>query len=55
MSEIKDQKNITLVDAPLIEISSSFIRDAVSKGKDVRYFLPEKTYKYMLEMHFYEK
>lgn len=52
---IRDQQNITLVDAPMIEISSSFIRQSIKEGKDVRYFLPEKTYHYLVEMHFYEK
>ena len=33
--------NIKKVDAPLIEVSSSFIRQAIKKGKDIRYFLPE--------------
>jgi len=52
---IKKQKNITLMDAPLMEISSSFIRQAISDGKDMRHFLPPKTYSYIREMHFYEK
>jgi nicotinate-nucleotide adenylyltransferase len=30
-----------VVNAPLIEISSAFIRRAASEGKDVRFFLPE--------------
>ena len=33
--------NIKKVDAPLIEVSSTFIRQAIKNGKDVRYFLPE--------------
>jgi len=41
--------------APVIGISSSFIREAIKKGKDVRYFLPEKVHGYIKEMHFYEK
>lgn len=47
--------NVTLVDAPLMDISSSFIRKAVREGKDVRHLMPEKAYRYMIEMHFYEK
>lgn len=47
--------NATLVDAPLMEISSSFIRMAIREGKDIRHLVPSKAYKYMREMHFYEK
>ena len=54
-SEFKEKKNIILIDAPLMEISSTFIRDAVKQEKDVRYFMPERSWNYMKEMHFYEK
>ncbi|NJK85528.1 MAG: nicotinate-nucleotide adenylyltransferase [Bacteroidales bacterium] len=37
-------KNVMVMDAPLIEISSSFIRDALKLGKNLRYFLPESVY-----------
>ena len=47
--------NTTTVDAPLMEISSSFIRKAIREGKDVRHLMPAKAYQYMREMHFYEK
>lgn len=33
--------HVRFVDAPLIEISSTFIREAYRQGKDVRFFLPE--------------
>jgi nicotinate-nucleotide adenylyltransferase len=46
--------NATLVNAPLMEISSSFIRMAIHEGKDVRHLVPAKAYHYMREMHFYE-
>lgn len=49
------QENISLIDAPLMEISSTFIRDAIKKKKDVRYFMPDAAWKYLKEMHFYEK
>ena len=47
--------NATLVDAPMMEISSSFIRQAIKEGKDVRHLVPARAYTYMREMHFYEK
>ena len=45
--------HIHLYPAPLMEISSSFIRDAISSGKDIRFFLSEKVFEYIREMHFY--
>jgi len=47
--------NATLVDAPMMDISSSFIRQAIKEGKDVRHLVPAMAYTYMREMHFYEK
>ncbi|WP_303922001.1 nicotinate (nicotinamide) nucleotide adenylyltransferase [Draconibacterium sediminis] len=48
------EKNITMAkDAPLMEISSSFIRKAIKEGKDVRHFLPQKSWEYLEEMNFY--
>jgi len=47
--------NASVVEAPLMEISSSFIRNAIREGKDVRHLTPAKAYQYMREMHFYEK
>ena len=32
---------ICIVEAPVLEISSSFIRAAIKEGKDIRFFLPE--------------
>ncbi|MGR6087881.1 MAG: nicotinate (nicotinamide) nucleotide adenylyltransferase [Arcticibacter sp.] len=40
---------------PLMEISASFIRNAISEKKDVRYMLPQEVYQYMDEMNFYRK
>jgi len=42
-----------VVDAPLIEISSSFIRRAIAGGKDIRHFLPPVVWQYLDEMNFY--
>lgn len=53
--EILSHKNIKLINAPMMEISSSFIRDAISQGKKVKYFLPPKVYEYIEEMNFYRK
>jgi nicotinate-nucleotide adenylyltransferase len=51
----KAHKNIHLVNAPVIEISATFIREAIKAGKDIRHFLPPGTWKYIEEMNFYRK
>ena len=53
--KFKEVKNIILIDAPLMEISATFIRNAVKEKKDIRYFMPERAWTYLKEMHFYEK
>jgi nicotinate-nucleotide adenylyltransferase len=52
--ELTAHPSVTLVNAPRMEISSSFIRESIRQGKDMAYFVPEKVLRYILEMHFYE-
>ena len=47
-------KKVHHVDAPIMEISSTFIRKAIKEGKNVRPLLPEATWVYMDEMNFYK-
>lgn len=51
----KISERINIVDAPRIEISSSYIRNAIKEKKCVKYMLTPKVYDYIKEMHFYEK
>lgn len=46
---------IKMIDAPVMEISASFIRKAIKDKKDIRYMMPESVYKYIVEMNFYKK
>jgi nicotinate-nucleotide adenylyltransferase len=54
-NDIYEHINMHIVEAPLMEISSSFIRQAILEKKDIRYFLHENVYKYIDEMNFYKK
>lgn len=47
--------HVKMTEAPLMEISSTFIRDAIKNKKDIRYMLSDAVHKYIEEMHFYEK
>lgn len=44
---------VTIVDAPQIEISSSFIRKSIAAEKCVRYFLPREVDDYIKHMNYY--
>lgn len=49
-----EHPGIRIVDSPQMEISSTFIRQALKAKHDIRHFLPHKVYEYITEMHFYE-
>ncbi|MBK9478357.1 MAG: nicotinate-nucleotide adenylyltransferase [Bacteroidia bacterium] len=51
----KQHPQVKFVEAPVMEISSTFIRQAIADKKDVRYLLPDNVYEYVKEMHFYKK
>jgi len=55
VSPFDNHPHVHFTEAPMIEISSSFIRQGINEGKNLRQFLPEKVWKYLTEMHFYEK
>ena len=52
-SEYQLPTETEIAKAPQMEISSTFIRKAIRAGKDVRHFLPQKTWEYLDEMNFY--
>ena len=43
-----------VVEAPTVNLSSSFIRKAIAKGRDMSYFLPQGVYKYILDHKLYQ-
>ena len=55
LGEFKTHSKVEIINAPMMEISSSFIRNSIKEGKDVRYFLPNTVYEYIMKMHFYKK
>ena len=46
---------IHMIDAPVVEISSTFIRDNIKKGKNVQPLLPAKVWEYIDHNNFYKK
>ena len=54
LDQLLSTAEIHSVNAPLMDISGTFIRDGIKCGKDMSYFLPVAVWKYIREMHFYE-
>ena len=52
--DLKDHSRVNMVDAPIMRISSSFIRKAIKDGKDVSHYMPEKVAAYVNEMNLYK-
>jgi nicotinate-nucleotide adenylyltransferase len=55
LDELISKADIKFVNAPLMEISGTFIRNGIRSRKDMSYFLPPAVWKYIQEMHFYKK
>jgi nicotinate-nucleotide adenylyltransferase len=53
-TQFKDHPKIHHVDAPIMELSSTFIRNSIKEGKNVRPMLPHSVWEYIDEMNFYK-
>lgn len=52
--ELVNYPSVNILKTPILEISSTFVRQCTKEGRDVRHFVPEKVFRYMKEHHFYE-
>ncbi len=48
-----DHPKVNALDAPLLEISSSFIRKLIKEGKSPQYLVPDKVYQEIESSHLY--
>lgn len=55
LDQILSAAEIHRSQAPLMEISGTFIRNGIRQGRDMSYFVPQAAWQYIKEMHFYEK
>lgn len=53
--ELKKHPNVIMTEAPLMDISSTLIRNAIKAKKNVSFFVPQQVWTYMDEMNFYKK
>lgn len=52
---LKEHPKVTWVNAPQMDISATYIRQAVKEGKSIRYMLTDAVFNYLNEMNFYKK
>lgn len=52
---LKTHPKIHIIDAPVVEISATFIRDGIKTKKNVRPLLPHKVWEYVDHNNFYKK
>ncbi|MDI9256034.1 nicotinate (nicotinamide) nucleotide adenylyltransferase [Flavobacterium sedimenticola] len=53
--QFKDHPRIHWIDAPIVEISSTFIRENIKNKKNVRPLLPDSVWAYVDHNNFYKK
>lgn len=54
VSEIKNHPSVRMVEAPLIDISATFIRNLIRNNKSVRYLIPEEVEGYIKSKKIYD-
>lgn len=54
-SRFEDDQHVHKIDAPIMEISSTKIREAIKNQKDVSYMLPQHVWQYIDECGFYTR
>lgn len=55
LGRFQDHPHVHVVDVPMMDISSSYVREQIAMGHSVQYLLSEPVWQYLTEMHFYEK
>ena len=55
LPELMHHENIRIAEAPLLDISSSYIRKMIKEKKSVRYLVPDKVYEYLNDFPIYDR
>jgi len=54
LGSLKDHSNVDILDAPLLNISASLIRNMIREGKSVQYMVPDLVYQYISGSNMYK-
>ena len=50
---IKNHPNVRMVNAPLLDISATYIRKAIQEGRSVKYLIPDRVIDYIKDKKLY--
>jgi len=53
-SRFDNHPKVSFVDAPLLDISATYIRKSIREGKSIQYLVPEEVYEYLRTSHLYQ-
>lgn len=53
LSELKEHPNVKLVEAPLLDISATFIRNCIRNNQSIRYLVPDPVEEMIRDKQFY--
>lgn len=53
LGALKDHDHVKHFDAPLLDISATYIREAIKKGGNIQYFVPDAVYQYLQGSNMY--
>jgi len=54
LGEYATQPNVKQFDAPMLDISATYIRQCIKEGKSVQYLLPDAVFQYLESSNFYK-
>ena len=55
LGELATHSSVSIFEAPLMQISASYIRKCIKEKKSVQYLVPEKVYEYLSSSSLYRK
>ena len=53
-SEIIKHANVVKIDAPLLNISATYVRSSIKEGKSIKYLVTQKTEEYIIDRKLYQ-
>ncbi len=53
-TDLKSHPNVTMIDAPLLDISATYIRNCIKSNKSIRYLVPEPIEQMIRTKQFYK-